>query len=111
MLSRRAFHKSIVGTLAAAALPRGAISQPRAHSITAIDSHAHVFKRGLPLSDTRRYAPDYDATPEQYIEILDRNGVSNAVLVQPSFFGTDNSYMVEALKHLAGPHEVVRYQC
>jgi predicted TIM-barrel fold metal-dependent hydrolase len=98
MLSRRSFHKGVLGTLTGAAMPGGAISQVTPHAITAIDSHAHVFKRGLPLADTRRYAPDYDATPEQYIEVLDRNGVSNAVLVQPSFLGTDNSYLVEALK-------------
>ena len=98
MLSRRTFQKGLLGTLAAAAMPRHGISQPAAHAITAVDSHAHVFKRGLPLADARRYAPDYDATPEDYIAVLDKNGVSNAVLVQPSFFGTDNSYMVEALK-------------
>src|SRR3954464_4910798 len=98
MLSRRTFQKGLLGTLAAAAMPRHGISQPAAHAITAVDSHAHVFKRGLPLADARRYAPDYDATPEDYIAVLDKNGVSNAVLVQPSFFGTDNTYMVEALK-------------
>ena len=98
MLSRRGFQKGLLGTLAAAAMPRHAISQPAAHAITAVDSHAHVFKRGLHLADARRYAPDYDATPEDYIAVLDKHGVSNAVLVQPSFFGTDNSYMVDALK-------------
>jgi predicted TIM-barrel fold metal-dependent hydrolase len=65
--------------------------------VTAVDSHAHVFKRGLPLADVRRYAPDYDATPEDYIKVLDGNGISHAVLVQPSFLGTDNSYLVDAL--------------
>jgi predicted TIM-barrel fold metal-dependent hydrolase len=58
--------------------------------VTAVDCHAHVFKRGLPLADVRRYAPDYYATPEDYIKVLDGNGVSHAVLVQPSFLGTDN---------------------
>ena len=57
MLSRRAFQKGLLGTLAAAAMPRHAISQAAAHAITAVDSHAHVFERGLPLADARRYAP------------------------------------------------------
>src|SRR3954454_702721 len=32
----------------------------------AIDTHAHIFKRGLKLADVRRYAPDYDATLTDY---------------------------------------------
>ncbi|WP_246696778.1 amidohydrolase family protein [Methylobacterium planeticum] len=77
------------------ALPRSTHALTQA--ITAIDSHAHVFRRGLPLADARRYAPDYDATPEDYLRMLDANGVSNGVLVQPSFLGTDNSYLIDAL--------------
>lgn len=91
-ISRRGFQ---AGLAAAALLPQAG----RAAAMTGIDSHAHVFKRGLPLADARRYAPDYDATPEDYIKVLDANGISNAVLIQPSFFGTDNSYMLEALKN------------
>src|SRR5215210_6963581 len=98
MVSRREFQKGLLGLVTVSILPQRAIARQPSGSITAVDSHAHVFKRGLPLADARRYAPDYDATPEDYIAVLDKNGVSNAVLVQPSFFGTDNSYMVEALK-------------
>ncbi|WP_118180223.1 amidohydrolase family protein [Paraburkholderia phosphatilytica] len=64
-----------------------------ADSITAIDSHAHVFVRGLPLAAQRRHAPDYDATLDAYVAHLLANRVSHAVLVQPSFLGTDNSYL------------------
>jgi predicted TIM-barrel fold metal-dependent hydrolase len=67
-----------------------------------IDTHAHVFHRGLKLAAGRRYAPDYDAPLALYLEQLDRNGMSNGVLVQPSFLGTDNSYLVESLKHANG---------
>ena len=31
----------------------------------AVDTHAHVFRQGLALADTRRHPPDYDATPAQ----------------------------------------------
>ena len=95
MLSRRAFQ---AGLATAALLARDAT----AASVTAVDSHAHVFKRGLTLADARRYAPDYDATPEDYEGVLDANGVPNAVLIQPSFLGTDNSYMLAALKRRPG---------
>ncbi|MFM0736509.1 amidohydrolase family protein [Paraburkholderia xenovorans] len=62
-----------------------------------VDTHAHVFERGLPLTDGRRYAPAYDATLDTYLSLLDAHGIGNAVLVQPSFLGTDNRYMLKAL--------------
>jgi len=66
-------------------------------TVTAVDSHAHVFTRGLPLAPGRRYAPDYDAPLAVYLALLDENAVSHAVLVQPSFLGTDNSFLLAAL--------------
>lgn len=63
-----------------------------------VDTHAHVFHRGLPLAPGRRYAPDYDAPLALYLRQLDENGMTNGVLVQPSFLGFDNSYLVECLK-------------
>lgn len=62
-----------------------------------IDAHAHVFHRGLSLAPDRRYAPDYDAPLDTYLTELDRNGIDHGVLVQPSFLGTDNSYLVDCL--------------
>ncbi len=64
----------------------------------AIDCHAHVFTRDLPLAGERRYAPDYDASIAQYLAMLDANGMSHGVLIQPSFLGTDNRYLLEALR-------------
>ncbi len=66
--------------------------------ITAIDAHAHVFVRGLPLAEQRRHAPDYDATLDAYAAHLLANGISHAVLVQPSFLGTDNNFFLDVLK-------------
>jgi predicted TIM-barrel fold metal-dependent hydrolase len=53
---------------------------------------------GLPLADVRRYAPDYDATAADYLKTLGANNMSHGVLVQPSFLGTDNSFMIDALR-------------
>ncbi|KQP11810.1 amidohydrolase [Pseudorhodoferax sp. Leaf267] len=66
-------------------------------AIRAVDSHAHVFVRGLPLAPRRRHAPDYDAPLAHYLALLDAHGVSHAVLVQPSFLGTDNAHLLQAL--------------
>ena len=67
-----------------------------------IDTHAHVFHRGLALAPDRRYAPDYDAPLEAYLAELDKAGLDHGVLVQPSFLGTDNSYLVDCLKQTKG---------
>jgi predicted TIM-barrel fold metal-dependent hydrolase len=57
-----------------------------------------VFSRDLNLVGARRYTPDYDATLEQYLTHLHTHGLSHGVLVQPSFLGTDNSYLLAALR-------------
>jgi len=63
-----------------------------------IDCHAHVFARALSFVSERRYTVDYDATEAQYLDHLARNGIGRGVLVQPSFLGTDNGFMVENLR-------------
>jgi predicted TIM-barrel fold metal-dependent hydrolase len=63
-----------------------------------IDSHAHVFLQDMPLAATRRHAPEFDATLEAYLALLDQHAVSHGVLVQPSFLGTDNSFMLDAMR-------------
>ncbi len=67
-------------------------------AITGVDTHAHIFRQDLPMVPNRRYSPHYDALVEQYLEHLERNGLSHGVLIQPSFLGTDNHFMVEALR-------------
>lgn len=62
-----------------------------------IDTHAHAFTLNGEFSAGRRYTPDRAAPLEAYLAELDRGNVSHAVLVQPSFLGTDNSYLLECL--------------
>jgi predicted TIM-barrel fold metal-dependent hydrolase len=68
--------------------------------MAAIDTHAHIFQRGLKLAEVRRYAPGYDALLADYLGILDTKGIACGVLVQPSFLGTDNSYLLAALRQM-----------
>jgi predicted TIM-barrel fold metal-dependent hydrolase len=63
-----------------------------------IDGHAHVFSRELDLTSARRYSPDYDAPLAMYQRTLHSHGLSHGVLVQPSFLGTDNRYLLDALE-------------
>ncbi|VFR39453.1 putative 2-pyrone-4,6-dicarboxylic acid hydrolase [plant metagenome] len=71
---------------------------PSPHTGLAVDTHAHVFVQGLALAATRRHSPEHDATTAQYLALLDAHGCSHGVLVQPSFLGSDNSFLVQALR-------------
>jgi len=66
--------------------------------LPAVDAHIHVFTTRLPMVAGRRYTPPADATPEQFVRILMAHDVPMAVIVQPSFLGTDNSYLIDALE-------------
>jgi len=104
MPTRRAFNTGLLAMLGSTALVGCAatgssdVSRGASARITAIDTHAHVFERGLPLANARRYAPTYDAPLSSYLAQLDAHGVSHGVLIQPSFLGVDNSYLLAALK-------------
>ena len=63
-----------------------------------IDCHAHVYVRGLPLAPNATHDPTEDHVPQEYLSVLDRAGVTYGVLTAPSFLGTDNSYLLAALR-------------
>lgn len=63
----------------------------------AIDAHAHIFEPTLRSVADARYVPDYAATLDQYLDVLTAHNVDRGVLVQPSFLGSDNRYLLSAL--------------
>lgn len=63
-----------------------------------IDSHVHVWDRSCTLIEGARYHPDYEAMIGTYLDILDAHSIGKAVLVQPSFLGTDNTYLLDCLR-------------
>lgn len=63
------------------------------------DYHAHVFPGGVCNVKDPWYVPDYDATVEEYLEHLRTHGVDWGMLVQPSFLGDDNSFMLRIMKN------------
>lgn len=71
------------------------------------DGHAHVFKADLPLAKDRRYTPSYDADIADYIENLQKTDLNGAILVQPSFLGCDNSFLLETLKNAKLDRELI----
>jgi predicted TIM-barrel fold metal-dependent hydrolase len=98
MKNRRDFVLGMVSTVSLAALSDQLISEVSPPKKGAIDSHAHVFLRLLAMSQRHRYIPNYDATVSQYLSLLDSHHMTNGVLVQPSFLGTDNSFLLATLR-------------
>ena len=60
------------------------------------------MRRDAPLAPDRHSAPKRDCTVDEYMEVLDANGISHGVLTAPSFYGTDNSLLLDALDRAAG---------
>jgi len=96
--TRRHFNFGLLGLAAASGPLAGCALRAGSPRVTAVDCHAHVFQRDLPMPDRRRAPAGYDATVDDYLHRLDANGLSHGVLIQPSFLGTDNSYLVAALR-------------
>jgi predicted TIM-barrel fold metal-dependent hydrolase len=85
---------------------------PRAPKVKAppgsCDTHAHVFgpPSRYPLSPKRGYNPP-EAPVESYSHLLATLGVSRAVLVQPSIYGTDNTATLDAVARDPGHRRAV----
>lgn len=71
---------------------------------SSVDSHFHVFKAGKAVSGSR-YSPDYAARFSEWQSAARAVGVTHGVLVQTSFMGTDNAYL---LKHLQKHPDTLR---
>lgn len=63
-----------------------------------IDTHAHLFERGLPLTQNATYDPTYSFTERDYLRILDEEAVLFGVITAPSFLGTYNDYALDVLR-------------
>lgn len=104
-MNRRDFGLAAFGLGATVVLPSGLVGCASAVSrtrVTAVDTHAHVFHRGLPFIPNRRYTPDYDALPADYAAVLDANGMSHGVIIPISILGTNNDYTVECIRASGG---------
>jgi len=72
--------------------PHGAVAR-----VSAVDAHMHVLRRDAPLVAERHSKPARDATVDELVGVLDAHGISHALLTAPSFYGADNSLLLEAL--------------
>jgi predicted TIM-barrel fold metal-dependent hydrolase len=67
----------------------------------ACDCHVHVVgpKSRYPLAPRRSYTP-MEAPCDALVAMLNRLGLDRVVIVQPSFYGTDNACTLDALAEL-----------
>lgn len=63
-----------------------------------VDSHFHAWTEDCPLVAERGYKPLAAKSIDTCLEIHDAHGVTHGVLVQPSFLGFDNSYILDCLR-------------
>jgi len=67
----------------------------------ACDAHFHVFEPGYPCVPDPQYSFP-DGTLEQYLRACGVLGIERMVLVQPTYYGNDNSLTLDVLRKL-GP--------
>src|SRR5579872_1783376 len=103
-ITRREFGGVALGAAAAA-------SMSDAHAATfpsATDCHVHIIgpQSKYPMAPNRPYTPP-ESSVTQLKAMHARLGIARTVLVQPSFYGTDNSCMLDALAQLDGAARAV----
>lgn len=98
MNTRREFLSTMSKALTLALAQPVAFAAADDHS-PQIDAHAHVFLQTLKMAPVHRYVPHYNAPYGEFLTLLDQYHFTNGVIIQPSFLGTDNSYLLSALRH------------
>src|SRR5579862_9572412 len=102
-LTRREFGGFVAGSLAGMIVPRST-EAAGPHSdmpAGAVDAHNHIVGplSKYPMAPNRTYTPP-EASVAQLRALRTQLGVARNVIVQPSFYGFDNSCLVDALAEL-----------
>lgn len=74
-------------------------------TIPRVDCHAHIIApEQFPYADGPGYKPRPDEVGDRrsYAKVLAAHGVSHALLVQPSCYGSDNAAMLDAMRAAGG---------
>ena len=102
-LTRRAFGGLAAASLASALLPRASHAAAPIADMPAgaIDVHNHIIgpMSKYPMAANRTYTPP-EASVAQLRALRAQLGIARNVIVQPSFYGFDNSCLTDALAEL-----------
>lgn len=63
-----------------------------------VDSHFHAWSSDGDFAADRAYLPAAAKSIDDGLAVQARHGVTHGVLIQPSFLGTDNSYILDCLR-------------
>ena len=63
-----------------------------------IDTHFHIFRKNDSQSTTARYTVKYDAAFEDWRKVTKPNAIEAGILIQPSFLGFNNDYLLTTIK-------------
>ena len=63
-----------------------------------IDTHFHIFRKNDSQSTNARYTVNYDATFEDWRKVTKPNAIEAGILIQPSFLGFNNDYLLATIK-------------
>jgi predicted TIM-barrel fold metal-dependent hydrolase len=85
-----------------APFPEWPMAEPSVPPAGSVDCHAHVMRVDAALVAHRHSAPARDVDVAEYLDVLDRHGIQYGVLTAPSFYGTDNRILLEALASAQG---------
>jgi predicted TIM-barrel fold metal-dependent hydrolase len=81
-----------------------------ANAARIVDCHAHIIDPArFPLTGTRGYKPrsDESGPREEFCTVLHGHGISHAVLVQLSGYGTDNAAILDAVETYRGRFKAI----
>jgi predicted TIM-barrel fold metal-dependent hydrolase len=71
---------------------------PSELAVGLVDAHAHITQRTSDLIAQRHSQPEVDVSATDYVDLLRDRGLSYGVLTAPSFYGMDNTILLQALQ-------------
>jgi len=102
-INRREFGRLAASAIAGAMLPRALWAEGPLSDmpVGAIDAHNHIVgpQSKYPMYEKRTYTPP-EASVTQLRALRKEMGIARNVIVQPSFYGFDNSCLLDAVKDL-----------
>ncbi|TPG57806.1 amidohydrolase [Roseomonas nepalensis] len=63
-----------------------------------IDCHFHLYTTDMPRVASAWHQPPFDATPEGFLEVMDKHGVTFGVIAAASMYGEYNDYTIRATR-------------